>query len=141
MAAFNENVLRLSHERWVCEDCQYPACSRCHLKDRSKPRKREKKKEYVCNKLCFKCEKCPDNAPWLRKDKLVGEASNNQENIPAFLKSKNNYFITPDSGSEESQSLDNTSEYKQTAIKTLIQGFTVKIRVLKRAVGIFFSIN
>jgi hypothetical protein len=73
------------------------------------------------------------------EDNLLGKINNNDYDPTALFKSKNNHFISPNAVSDE---IKNISEnYKKTNLKGLSQSLKVKFRVLKRTVGILFSLD
>ena len=76
------------------------------------------------------------------EDKILGEQINNKENSLAFFRCKNIHFISPNFTLDENNNLNNDIKTsKQNALKNVTQILNVKFRVLKRAVGVFFSVN
>jgi len=52
---------------------------------------------------------------------------------------KATFFVSPTSSTKEV--LQYQQEYKQTPLKNILQGFSLKLRVLKRNIAVFTSID
>lgn len=71
------------------------------------------------------------------EDNIQAEFSNNQDITETIFKCRANHFIPPSSNSEE---IDNfLKDLKKDPIKDLGQALSIKYRVLKRTIGVFFS--
>ena len=76
------------------------------------------------------------------EDQLWNEQNDNAAIMPVFFKAKTNKFISPSLKADESLNLNQESQiFAQTNVKKLTQILNVKFRVLKRTIGIFFSLN
>ena len=73
--AFDPKILRLRKEEWICEDCRFPECSKCHLRRMDTVKRKEK--IYECG-LCHECETCHKS---FREDYLVVEENRNQQSF------------------------------------------------------------
>ena len=73
------------------------------------------------------------------EDKILGELNVNENTIKGLFKSNAFNFISPSYSSNEVRNLKN--EYTQTPLKNFTQSVDVKFRVLKRSIGIFFSLQ
>ena len=76
------------------------------------------------------------------EDRILGEQIDNNENSLAFFRGKNIHFISPNFTLDKSDNLNNDIKTsKQNTLKNVTQILNVKCRVLKQAVGVFFSVN
>lgn len=70
------------------------------------------------------------------EDNLLGEVSS--ENIKNVFQHGNTYFIPPDNNVKEIQNF--SRDFKSSKSNSIAQNVNVKFKVLKRALGVFFSI-
>ena len=74
------------------------------------------------------------------EDKILeGISENKVEEIPGLFKTKATYFIPPKQNVDDV--LDLGQDFQQTPLKKITQTVNVKLKVLKRTLGIFFSMN
>ena len=71
------------------------------------------------------------------EDKINGELNNKIDDVEEIFKSKSNNFVSPPA---ENNEIYSSSNMKKTPLKDFQHVLDVKFRVLKRAVGVFFSI-
>ena len=73
------------------------------------------------------------------EDKISQGLGDDKKIVKTGFNYKNNHFVSPILSNNEDN--DFSIENRQTSLQGLSQSLTVKYRVLKRAIGVFFSIN
>ena len=72
------------------------------------------------------------------EDNILAEITNNKNNIESLFNCKNTYFIPPISTLTKLEKIDETKQ--EIFIKNLRKSITVKFRVLKNTIGVFFRV-
>ena len=74
------------------------------------------------------------------EDKILENLNNNNKSTNnSIFQTETNYFIPPSSDYEEIQNLYKTLD--SNLIKDIGNGLKMKFRVLKRSIGVFFSLD
>ena len=73
------------------------------------------------------------------EDSILGNASDNLEKVKTIFNCKNTHVISPSNTPINVEDLQ--QDYQQSSLKSFGQALNIKFRVLKRAVGVFFSTN
>ncbi len=72
------------------------------------------------------------------EDNVLNDLSENAKCVKTLFNGQNTYVISP---SEKGEMIDFAQDYQKTPLKEFSQSLNIKFRVLKRAIGVFFSTN